>query len=190
MRAPPDLAALHALHGAFFDIFTVMRVQQCAPGARAGGHAMATVPLIFCGPEGRTENRRRRRDADRRIIFLQWQQACRSMPAALYRAAVLRFDAPLRRRAAAPTGRCSAEAHTPLRHEVPPPAGVPGTLVCSLLRDMHVERSSRRHAVHAGQVGWRGVCSAWSCASGASRIALACLLRGAWESGQALVPTG
>ena len=80
MRAPPDLAALHALHGAFFDIFTVMRVQQCAPGARAGGRAMATVPSIFRGPEGRAENRRRRRDADRRTIFCSGSRlagACR-----------------------------------------------------------------------------------------------------------------
>ena len=106
-----------------------------------------------------------------------------SMPAALYRVAVLRFDAP--RRQATATGHRLAEARALLRHEVPPPTRVPGTLVRSLLRGMHVEMSGRRQAVHAGQAGcWLargnagGVCTACSRASGAARIALAgCIAR-------------
>ena len=62
-------------------------------------------------------------------FFHALQRACRALhvPPAL-----LRIDAP-RRRAAALTGRRSAEARAPLRHGVPPPARVTGALVCSLL---------------------------------------------------------
>ena len=39
MRAPPDLAALHALHGAFFDIY----VQSCVCSSAHQGRALAAA---------------------------------------------------------------------------------------------------------------------------------------------------
>ena len=152
MRAPPDRAALLALHGAFLTSLQICLCSSVHQGRAQAPAQGGRRSRRFFAVRTTAENRRRRRDTDRRIIFLQWQQACRSMPAALYRAAVLRFDAP-RRRSAAPTGRRSAEARTPLQHGVPPPARVLGAHVCSLLRGMHVGMSGRRHVVHAGRVG-------------------------------------
>ena len=53
-----------------------MHVQQCAAGARAGGHVFtATVPSVFRDPEGRAEERRRMRDAEQAHLSLQLQPA-------------------------------------------------------------------------------------------------------------------
>ena len=170
------------------DIFAVMCVQQCAPGARVCCRAMrATVPSIFRGPLRRAENRRCRRYAETGAssFLLRQRTAGCCVPVA-----VPQVDAP-RRRAAAPTGLLiSGGARAPATRGSAARTGAGHSRVLAAAHGMRVEMSGRRHAGHAGRVGWREVCIAWSRASGDSRIAFAVLhvvrrSRCARESGQA-----